>query len=51
MPSKEPQWRIGPDGISFERLRLAGFWNVEGDIWQASVRVSNELPQSVVSED
>ncbi|KAF9218934.1 hypothetical protein BS17DRAFT_883170 [Gyrodon lividus] len=35
----EPQWRVGYDGITFDRMKLSSLWNPEDNIWVASVRV------------
>ncbi|KAJ3777444.1 hypothetical protein FB446DRAFT_699997 [Lentinula raphanica] len=36
---KEPAWRIGPGGITFEDMRIVTFWNLTKDIWRAEITV------------
>ncbi|KIK92342.1 hypothetical protein PAXRUDRAFT_13280 [Paxillus rubicundulus Ve08.2h10] len=35
----EPHWKVGHEGISFNRMKLSSIWNPQGNIWVASVRV------------
>ncbi|KAF8168563.1 hypothetical protein B0H34DRAFT_793144 [Crassisporium funariophilum] len=37
--SKKPRWRVGSGWYGFDRMRLSLLQHIEGDIWQASVRV------------
>ena len=36
---REPRWRIGRGGYSFDRMRIGQLRWVEGDIWQAVISV------------
>ena len=35
----DPRWRVGPGGYTFDRMRLCMLHWLDGDIWQACIRV------------
>ncbi|EIW81753.1 hypothetical protein CONPUDRAFT_136541 [Coniophora puteana RWD-64-598 SS2] len=38
-PSRCPEWRVGANGISLDRLYLAGLWNTSSDMWMTEILV------------
>ncbi|KDQ55397.1 hypothetical protein JAAARDRAFT_37418 [Jaapia argillacea MUCL 33604] len=43
LPCKEPKWQIGRNsGYNLSRMKLSSLWHLEGEVWQASIRVLSE---------